>query len=79
MKSMAMSSNSASGYSYMTHMILAASMAEPPPMAMMTSGSKARSCFTPSWAHWSVGSGATSQKQLCTMPSSSSLSSTGLV
>ena len=42
MKSMAMSSKFASGCSYIIHMILPASMAEPPPTAMITSGSKRR-------------------------------------
>ena len=35
----AMSRNPSSGFSYMIHMIFAVSIAEPPPIAMMTSGS----------------------------------------
>ncbi len=50
---------STSGCSYSTHMILAASIAEPPPRAMMTSGAKAAICFAPSFAQARVGSGAT--------------------
>ena len=40
-----------------THMILAASMAEPPPSAMMQSGSKSAISFAPSFAQASEGSG----------------------
>jgi len=42
MKRMAISSNLSSGCSYMSHMILAASMGEPPPREMNTSGWKER-------------------------------------
>ena len=62
MKSMAMSSNLASGCSYIIHMILPASMAEPPPMAMMQSGSKALTCSRPRSQSWSLGSGEMDQK-----------------
>ena len=79
MKSADMSSNFSSGFSYMDHMILPQSMAEPPPMAMMQSGWKAFICCRPSSADWSDGSGSTFQKLECTMPSWSSLSSMGLV
>ena len=41
MKRMARSSNFTSGCSYSSHMILAASMGEPPPRATITSGLKA--------------------------------------
>ena len=60
MNRMAMSMKSASGCSYITHMILPASMAEPPPMAMMQSGPKARIRSAPVLAQARVGSGATS-------------------
>ena len=63
----------------MSHMILAASMAEPPPTAMMVSGSKAASWRTPSCALCSLGSGSTSQNELWTMPILSSCSSMDLV
>ena len=78
MKFMARSSKLASGCSYITHMIFAASIGEPPPSAMMTSGPNARICLTPSCAHCSVGSGATSQKQALIMPIWLSFSSMGL-
>ncbi len=68
MKSTAMSSNFSSGCSYMVHMILPASIAEPPPMAMITSGSNARSSSTPFWASCSFGSGEMLQKLEWTMP-----------
>ena len=48
MKRMARSWKSTSGCSYMTHMILPASMAEPPPSAMMQSGWKAVMAAAPS-------------------------------
>ena len=41
MKSIAMSSKFASGCSYISHMILAASIADPPPSAIIVSGSNA--------------------------------------
>ncbi len=62
MKSMDMSSKRSSGFSYMDHMILPASIAEPPPMAMMVSGSKARRSSRPFWASCSLGSGLMLQK-----------------
>ena len=60
-------------------MILPASIAEPPPKAMITSGSKLERILAPSRAHCSVGSGATSQNAACSMPSSSSFCSIGLM
>ena len=59
-KRMAMSRKSASGCSYSTHMILPASIAEPPPSAMMQSGWKEAMALAPSLAQERVGSGATS-------------------
>ena len=53
-------------------MILAASIGEPPPSAMITSGLKTDICFAPSLAQARVGSFGTSKKQVCSMPSSSS-------
>ena len=50
-KSIAISSKLTSGCSYITHIIFAASIAEPPPSAIITSGSKAVIAFTPSLAH----------------------------
>ena len=58
-------------------MILAASMGEPPPTAMITSASKLRSCSSPFWASWMVGSGATSLKTWVAMPMSVSFCSMG--
>ena len=72
MKSMDISSNFSSGFSYMDHMILPASIAEPPPMAMMQSGLKARSCSRPFRQSCSFGSGEMDQKEVWTMPCSSS-------
>ena len=60
MKRIAISSKFASGYSYITHIILAASIADPPPRAIIVSGSKERIMSAPFCAHCSVGSGATS-------------------
>ena len=59
-KRIAMSIKSASGCSYSTHMIFAASIAEPPPRAIMQSGSNERMSSAPALAQASVGSGATS-------------------
>ena len=75
----AISIKSTSGCSYITHIILAASIAEPPPIAMIQSGSKLLIALVPSIAHCNVGSGATLKKVVCVMPSSSSLSVTHLV
>ena len=61
MKRIAMSMKSTSGCSYRTHMILAASIAEPPPIAMITSGSKSLISFAPACALARVGSGCTSE------------------
>ena len=52
---------------------------EPPPIAMIQSGSKLLIALVPSIAHSNVGSGATLKKVVCVMPSSSSLSVTHLV
>ena len=60
-------------------MILAASMALPPPMAMMQSGWKAVMAAAPSLAEARLGSGATSKKVVWVMPISSSRSVTALV
>ena len=60
-----------SGCSYMVHMILPASMAEPPPMAMMQSGLKARSSSRPFRQSCSLGSGEMDQKLVWVMPCSS--------
>ena len=79
MKSMAWSSNFSSGFSYMDHMILPASIAEPPPMAMITSGWKARSSSSPFSASCSLGSGEIDQKEAWAMPSSSRVFSIFLV
>ena len=79
MKSIDISEKSSSGFSYMDHMILPASIAEPPPMAMMQSGSKARSSSSPFWASCSLGSGEMDQKLECAMPIWSSFSSIFLV
>ena len=59
-KRIAMSAKSTSGCSYMTHIILPASIAEPPPMAIMQSGWKEVMAFAPSFAQARDGSGATS-------------------
>ena len=60
-----LSMKSASGCSYRTHMILAASIAEPPPRAMMVSGWKALIRAAPSVALARVGSGCTLKKVVC--------------
>jgi hypothetical protein len=64
-KSMARSSKFTSGCSYISHIIFPASIAEPPPIAMIVSGSKAEIISAPFLAHWRVGSGATSKKHEC--------------
>ena len=56
----------------MVHMILPASMAEPPPIAMITSGWKARRSSSPFSASCSFGSGEMLQKLEWVMPISSS-------
>ncbi|MMZ67801.1 hypothetical protein D1872_304240 [compost metagenome] len=60
MKRMARSSNAVSGCSYMTHMILAASMGEPPPRATITSGLKEFAISAPLRTTDRVGSASTS-------------------
>ena len=60
MKRIAISRKSASGCSYITHIIFPASIADPPPRAMITSGWNAVIAAAPAFAHSSVGSGATS-------------------
>ena len=57
-KRIAMSMKSTSGCSYITHMILPASIAEPPPSAMMQSGWKAAIALAPSLAQARVGIGS---------------------
>ena len=59
MKRMARPSNWVSGTSYMSHMTLAASMGEPPPRAMITSGLNSSMSARPALMHARVGSGAT--------------------
>ena len=46
-KVVAISRKPSSGFSYMIHMILAVSIAEPPPIAMITSGLNACICGSP--------------------------------
>ncbi len=70
----AISMKSASGCSYSTHMIFAASIAEPPPRAIIVSGWNAFICSAPRFAQPSVGSGSTSKNVVCWIPISSSLS-----
>ena len=60
-------------------MIFAASIAEPPPIAMMTSGLKPAISFAPSLAQASVGSGATLENVVNMMPWLSSDFSIGFV
>ena len=60
-------------------MILAASIAEPPPTAITTSGLNNLICSAPFLAHASVGSGSTSENVECCIPIASSWSVTGLV
>ena len=74
-----MSKKSISGCSYITHIIFAASIADPPPTAIIQSGLKASINLAPSLAHASVGSGATSKNVSCTIPISSNLSVTTFV
>ena len=75
MKRVAKSSKLNCGCSYISHMILAASIGEPPPNAMMTSAWKLLSCSSPTRANWMVGSGATSENTWYRMPSSVSRAS----
>ena len=70
----AISRNSTSGCSYNTHIILAASIALPPPTAIMQSGLKSVNIFAPSFALASVGSGWTSKNVACSIPISFNLS-----
>ena len=74
-----MSIKSISGCSYNTHIILPASIALPPPIAIMQSGLKLSINFAPSFALASVGSGWTSEKVVYVIPSSSSLFVIGFV
>ncbi len=60
-------------------MIFAASIAEPPPTAMMTSGPNPAISFAPSLAQASVGSGATFEKVVNMIPCASRDFSTGFV
>ena len=53
-------------------MIFAASIAEPPPTAMITSGLKPAISFAPSLAQASVGSGATFENVVNMIPCCSS-------
>ena len=60
-------------------MIFAASIAEPPPKAMMVSGSNLRMAAAPFCAESSEGSGSTSENTVQVMFISLSLSVIGLV
>ena len=60
-------------------MIFAASIADPPPTAMMTSGLNPAISFAPSLAQASVGSGATFENVVNMMPWFSSERSIALV
>ena len=60
-------------------MIFAASIAEPPPMAMITSGLKPAMSFAPSFAQARVGSGATFENVVNMMSWASRLFSIGFV
>ena len=71
-KVVAMSRKPSSGFSYMIHMILAVSMAEPPPTAMMTSGSNSCILGRPFMASWIWGSTRMSKNSAVSMPMSRS-------
>jgi len=75
----AISINSSSGCSYITHIIFAASIAEPPPTAIMQSGLNAFISFAPSFADAKSGSGATLKNVSCVICISSNLSVTTFV
>ena len=68
MKRIAISMKSTSGCSYSTHIILPASIAEPPPMARITSGSNSLISLAPACALASVGSGCTSENTVYVIP-----------
>ncbi|MNI54866.1 hypothetical protein D3C73_1097850 [compost metagenome] len=70
MKRNARSVNSTSGCSYMTHMILAASIGEPPPTARIRSGWKALASAVALRTTASVGSALTSKKTSTSRPRS---------
>ena len=74
-----MSKKSTSGCSYITHIILPASIALPPPTAIIASGLNSFIAFVPSIAQASVGSGATFENVVCAIPNSSNLSVIGFV
>ena len=65
-----------SGCSYITHIILAASIADPPPREIITSGLKSSISLAPALAHLNVGSGSTSENILYCIPFFSSTSVT---
>lgn len=68
-----------SGCSYITHIILAASIADPPPSEITTSGWKLVISAAPALAHLNVGSGSTSENILYWIPCASKTSVTLLV
>ena len=63
-----------SGCSYITHIILAASIADPPPSEITTSGWKLVISAAPALAHLNVGSGSTSENILYWIPFASKTS-----
>ena len=75
----AISIKSTSGCSYITHIILAASIALPPPIAIMQSGLKLSIAWTPSFAEARVGSGCTFENVVYDILISSNLLVIGFV
>ena len=64
------SSKVISGYSYLIHMAFAASMGEPPPMAMIQSGSNFSMASAPRMTVSTEGSGSMPSNSSTSMPAS---------
>ena len=65
------SSNVHSGYSYLIHIAFAASIGEPPPMAMIQSGSNSSIFFAPFMTVVTDGSGSMPSMSATSIPASS--------
>lgn len=64
------SSNVMSGYSYLIHIAFAASMGEPPPMAIIQSGPKSSIACAPFMTVSTEGSDSIPSKSLTSIPAS---------
>ena len=67
-KTLHISSKVMSGYSYLIHMALAASMGDPPPMATIQSGSNSAMAAAPRMTVSTEGSGSMPSKIFTSMP-----------